>query len=82
MKIAYIKSAGDNKSFKVFKNLGLEVYELEDLESVDTKIEELILEKATTIVLTNEVANFSEDIIKKYSKMENPKIIITSNKNK
>lgn len=33
-----------------------------------------------TIILTNEVASFSEDIIKKYNKNENINIIITPNK--
>jgi hypothetical protein len=36
--------------------------------------------KSNTIIITNEVASFSSDIIKKYNKKEDINIIITPNK--
>ena len=81
MKVAYIKALGDSTSFKIFKNLGFNVYEVDNLEDVDKKIEELVNEKNTSIIITNEVASFSQNIIKKYNKQEYPKIIIMPSKN-
>lgn len=82
MAISWIKSSKDNKSFKVFKNLGMDVYEIDDLEKTDEKIRELVEQKYNTIVLSNEVASFSEDIIRKYGKAENINIIIAPSHNK
>ena len=82
MAISWIKSSKDNKSFKVFKSLGMDVYEIDDLEKTDEKIRELVEQKYDTIVLSNEVANFSEDIIKKYNRIENVNIIIAPSHNK
>ena len=70
MKITWIKSSKDTKSFKFFELLGADVYRVNDLEKVDDKI----------IVLTNEVAGCSESIIKKYRKDSNVKIIIAVEK--
>lgn len=80
MRISWIKYKGDNQSFRIFKNLGLDVVELEDLEKTDDKIKELIDNNFNTIVLSNEVACFSGDIIKKYGKDKNVNIIITPSK--
>ena len=55
----------------------MDVFEIENLEEGDDKIQELVDKKYSTIVVTNEVASFSQDIIKKYSKSENVDIIIT-----
>ena len=82
MSISWIKSSKDKKSFKVFKSLGMDVYDIDDLEKTDEKIEELVKEKYDTIVISNEVASFSEDIIKKYSKAEEVNIIIAPGHNK
>lgn len=79
MKISWLKSKNDNKSFKFQKNIGLDVYEIEDLEKTDLKIGELT-KNYNTIILSNEVASFSTDIIKKYSKDDNINIIIARNK--
>ena len=70
MKITWIKSSKDTKSFKFFELLG----------AVDDKINELVKNDYTTIVLTNEVAGCSESIIKKYRKDSNVKIIIAVEK--
>lgn len=80
MSISWLKSSKDNKSFKVFKGIGLDVFEIDDLDKTDEKIKELINDNYTTIVVSNEVASFSEDIIKKYDRLESVNIIITPGK--
>ena len=82
MSISWIKSSKDKKSFKIFKKLGMDVYEIDDLEKTDHKIKELVEHKYNTIVISNEVASFSEDIVKKYNKMEDINIIIAPSHNK
>lgn len=81
MRISWIKSKNDKDSFRVPKNMGFSVFEMEDLEDTDSKIEELVnTEKCNTIILSNEAASFSEDIIKKYAKNEEVSIIIAPRK--
>ena len=77
MKISLLKSAKDENNFKFFEHLGFDVYKIKDLEQTDLKIDELIKQNYNTIIISNEVASFSEKIIKKYNKMENINIIIT-----
>lgn len=79
MKISWIKYKDDN-SFGFFRNLGMDVYDIENLDKVDEKLKELVANNYNTIVLSSEVASFSEDIITKYKKSENIRIIITPNK--
>jgi len=81
MKISWIKYANDNKSFKMFKTLGLDVFDVENPDDTDKKIGELINSKYHTIIISNELAGFSGDIIKKYNKDSNVNIIITPPKN-
>lgn len=80
MKISLIKSKNDSNSFKMFKVLGFDVIELDDLEKTDIEIDKLVNEKYKTIILTNEVAGFSENIIKKYNKSDEINIIIAPSK--
>ncbi|MFR8104156.1 MAG: V-type ATP synthase subunit F [Clostridia bacterium] len=80
MKISWIKRKGDKESFRIFKNLGMEVVELEDMEQADKAIKELVAEKYRTIIVTNEIAGCSEDIIKKYTKSNEVDIIIAPSK--
>lgn len=75
MRISWLKAKNDDKSFRFQKNMGLDVYEIEELEETDEKIKELKT-NYHTIVLSNEVASFSSDIIKKYAKDEGINIII------
>lgn len=79
MKISWLKLKEDESSFKIFKNIGLDVYDVEDGEDTDKKLQELVNKNYRTIVISNELAGFSEDIIKKYSKSKNVNIIIASN---
>lgn len=81
MKISWIKTKNDTKSFKVFQNLGFNVYNLDEPEETDKKIEELIQNDCKTIILSNEIASFSNDIIKKYRKQDDISIIIASGNN-
>ena len=81
MKVSWLKLKEDNNSFKLFKNIGLDVYDVEEPESVDKKIKQLVNMDYRTIVLSNELAGFSEDIIKNYNKSQNVNIIIPTSKN-
>lgn len=80
MKITLMKRKDDNESFKMFERMGMDICKIDDLETTDEKLKELINQKYTTIVMTNEVAGFSENIIKKYSKTDNINIIIAPTK--
>jgi len=80
MRISWLKSKNDNISFKFIQNMGFDVEEIEELEETDKKIEELVSRDCNTIVLSNEVASFSSDIIKKYAKDDSINIIIAKNR--
>lgn len=81
LKISWIKTKNDTESFKIFQNLGFDVYDLEEPENTDEKIKELIDNNCKTIILSNEIASFSKDIITKYNKQDEISIIIASGKN-
>ena len=78
MKVSWIKTKNDEKSFKILQNLGFDVYALEEPETTDKKIEELINNDCKIIILSNEIASFSNDIITKYNKQDDISIIISS----
>ena len=80
MGITWLKSSKDNKSFRIIKNFGFDVYDIENLEETDKKLNELVNKNYNTIVITNEVASFSQDIIKKYNRSQNTNIIIAPTK--
>ena len=82
MGISWLKSSKNDKSFRIFKRLGMDVYEIDDLEKTDEKIKQLVDQNYTTIILSNELASFSEDIIKKYSESKNINIIIAPKREK
>lgn len=77
MKISWIKYEKDNKDFRIAERLGMDVYRIESPEEVDNKMQELVNNNYKTIVLSNEVAGFSEDIIKKYQNNKDVNIIIS-----
>lgn len=58
----------------------MKVVELEQNEEVDNTIKELIENDYKNIVLSSEVAGFSEDIIKKYRNDKNINIYIAPSK--
>ncbi len=80
MKISWIKSSSDKNSFKIPENLGFNVISLNDNDEVDQKIDELIKNHCNTIILSNEIAGFSQKINNEYAKMKNIDIIISRDK--
>lgn len=80
MKRAFMKYSKDTKSFNFFKLMGEKVIELENPETVDYEMEKLYENNCKTIILTNELANFSQDIIKKYNTFKDISIIIAPKK--
>lgn len=80
MKISWIKQEKDNKNFAIAERLGMDVHRLDNPEEVDKTIEELVGKNCNMIVLSNEIAGFSEDIIKKYQNNKNINIIISPRK--
>lgn len=80
MKISWIKYEKDTKSFRLPQALGFDVFSLSDLEKTDETMKNLIKQDYDTIILSNEVAGFSEDIIKKYQKNKEIKIVISLDK--
>ncbi len=79
MKISFLKFK-DSANYKIAKALGYDVYEIEKPEQLDLKIQELKEKRFNTIVLTSELAGFSQDLIKKYKNDNNFNIIITPTK--
>ena len=49
MKVSFIKYKNDNKSYKMAKGLGMDVFEIDSPELIDKKIEELEKDEYTTI---------------------------------
>lgn len=80
MKISWIKYEKDNQSFKIPEAFGFNVIYLKEPEDTDKTINELIQQNYKTVILSNEIAGFSEDIIKKYGKDKNINIIIAKQK--
>ena len=80
MKLSYIKYKQDKDTFKVPKNLGLDVFEIEEPEEIDNQIKALKENKYDAIVIPNYLASFSEDIIKKYKNDESINIFIVPKK--
>lgn len=80
MKVSWIKYEKDNNSFKIPEALGFDVYRLKDPEQTDDKIKELMNMDYKMIVISNEIAGFSGDIITKYNRDKNVNIIIANSK--
>ena len=80
IKISWIKYEKDNNSFKIPEALGFDVYRLKDPEQTDEKLKELMNQDYKMIVVSNEIAGFSEDIIKKYNRDKNVNIIIANSR--
>lgn len=77
MKVSWIRAEGDNKNFEMLKKLGFDVYSIDEPENTDKKIEELVNNDCKIIILSNEIASFSSDIITKYSNQEDVSIVIS-----
>mgnify|MGYP001853339165 FL=1 len=79
MKISFLKYYKDKDSFNMLKKMGMNVIEVREPEQIDSIIENLKQEKYTSIVIQDELASFSEDIINKYQNDNNFNIIIIPN---
>lgn len=79
MKISFLKYYKDKDSFNMLKKIGMNVIEVREPEQIDSIIENLKQEKYTSIVIQDELASFSEDIISKYQNDNNFNIIIMPN---
>lgn len=79
MKISFLKYYKDKDSFNMLKKMGMNVIEVREPEQIDSIIENLKQEKYTSIVIQDELASFSEDIISKYQNDNNFNIIIMPN---
>ena len=80
MKISWLRAKNDDNSFKVLKNLGFDVYNVEDEEKTDEVINNLVQNDYKIIVLSNEMASFSSDIITKYRNQDDISIVIAEGK--
>lgn len=80
MKISWVKYKNDLENFKIPEALGFDVYKIENPEKTDEQIRELVKKDYRMVVVSDEIASFSEDIIKKYNKDKNISIIIATNK--
>lgn len=80
MKVSWIKEEKDNKNFAIAERLGMDVHRLNNPEDVDKTMESLVKQNCNMIVLSNEIAGFSEDIIKKYQTNKEINIIISPRK--
>lgn len=80
MKISWLRAKNDNDSFKVLKNLGFDVYNVEDEEKTDEVIKTLVQNDYKIIILSNEMASFSSDIITKYKNQDEISIVIAEGK--
>lgn len=65
MKISFIKYEKE-AGYNLPQILGMNVEKIKEPEQVDEKIEQLKQQQYTTIVISNELASFSESIISKY----------------
>ena len=82
MKISWLKYEKDDKSFRLPQALGLDVFLLQEPEQIDDKLKELVKKHYDTFVISNEIAGFSQDIVKKYAQNKEIKIIISFNQDK
>lgn len=80
MKISFIKYEKEN-DFKIPKLFGMNVEEIKEPEQIDEKIEELKKQNYTTVIIPNELASFSENIINKYKYDSSLNIVIMPSKN-
>lgn len=79
MKISFIKYEKE-ENYRIPRMLGVNIEEIKDPEQIDEKIEELKKRNYTTIVVSNELASFSEKMVSKYKYDNSLNIIITPSK--
>ena len=74
----YIKYKNEKQKIFLNANFGVEVIEIDDAEEIDNVLKNISNKKSTTIFMSDEIASFSEDIVKKYRRDKNIKIMIIS----
>ena len=80
MKVSFLKYKNDTSSYKIPKGLGMDVFEIENPEQIDNKLEELKNNNYTTIFIPSELASFSEKIVNSYKYSSQLNIVITPSK--
>ena len=80
MKISFLRYKEDAVSYKIPKGFGMDVFEIENPEQIDNKIEELKNNNYTTIFIPSELASFSEKLMNNYKYDNKLNIIITPSK--
>lgn len=78
MKISWLKSDKDVKNFRIPELLGLDVFLLHDNEEIDRQIDELISKNYNTIIISKDLAGFSQKINSDYIKEKDIEIIINN----
>ena len=76
MKVSWIKLAGDKKNFRFPEMMGFDVFVLKVPEDADNKIDELIAQNYNTIIISKDLAGFSEKINTEYANNKKVDIII------
>lgn len=79
MKISFIKYEKESR-YGFPEAIGINVEKIKNPEQVDEKIDELKKEKYNTIVISNELASFSEKLMNKYKYDNSINIIILPSK--
>lgn len=77
MKVSFIKFKQDTKGYSFARNLGMDVFEIDNPEDIDIEIKKLKNKKYDTIILSNELASFSKYLYGKYDNDDKVRIIIT-----
>ncbi len=80
MKISCVKAKEDKKSFRIAQSIGMDVYLVEQMEKVDEVLDDLIQKNYHTIFLSNELAGFSQKLMKDYYRDKKINIIIAKSK--
>lgn len=80
MKISFIKIKQDSSFYLIPRAMGMDIYEINEPEEIDQKIDELKQNEYKTIVIPNELASFSEKMVPNYQNDPNLKIIILPSK--
>ena len=77
MRISWIKSEDDLKNFKIPEVLGFDVFCIKNNEEIDKKIDELIANNYNTIIISKDLAGFSQKINNNYLNNKSVDIIIS-----
>lgn len=73
----YIKQKKDKGKIFLNESFGVKVIEIDNIEDIDKALEEIEKKGKSTVFISNEMASFSNNIIKKYEKDQNIRIIIS-----